>query len=593
LFSPEKLTLLHGRETNSRTTQSRGTGGYLNYDLYKDHFSQYKNLDFRKQQVVALDFIEQSHKPIVCLELSCGAGKSLVGMTYLAMQDGGTYLVSSKSLQSQLRRDFPEAEVMMGRNNFTCRVHRGLSCAECTHTKEHPCNQKSNCLYELKKKAVLKAKYKVLNYHYMFAEMNYIGKFSTPDGVIICDEADTLESVMGNFVNLHVPAYMIKKTRMRPPKKLTAGAKDALEIWIDWANKLKYRLKDEVGKLNSKIKEEETKMGGKPELVIQSKNNYESVINQVAMFTDSVDKSWVCEVKSNSWMKNDTGQSVTFKPTWMTQSLSERYFFRHGSKFVMMSATFPPPQVMGKVLGRPPGDFDYLQMDSRFDKKRRMVYSLGCADLRGKVIDAELPKASAAVNYILSEGYSYDGQKYDTVNTKGIIHTVSWKVNKFIVENDRTGRIVTHNSHNREEVIAKFFADKGNMVLASPSLTRGIDLKHDLARFVIWVKAPFLHLGDKLTQARCYSKPVGNLWYKSACSQEIVQGIGRAMRSEDDWMVGILIDAQIQKLIVDNLSYFAKHFTSALDIDPGGTDHLRWLNDTYGDGSQPQGDIPF
>ena len=49
----------------------------------------------------------------------------------------------------------------------------------------------------------------------------------------------------------------------------------------------------------------------------------------------------------------------------------------------MMSATFPPAEIMGKLLGRPPGDFDYLDLDSSFPVESRMVYSLGVADLDG------------------------------------------------------------------------------------------------------------------------------------------------------------------------------------------------------------------
>lgn len=539
------------------------------FEQYKNMFSNYEQLELREQQKYALDFIGKSAYPIICLEAPCGMGKSLIGMITAAMNNGGTYIVQSKALQFQLARDFPETEVMWGRTNFACQVDKDKSCAECSSSKNKPCLKKAECLYEIKKKMVLASKYRVLNYNYAITEMNYVGRFSTPEGIIICDEADTLENILANFVNLTISSSILRSMNMSLPKKKTAGAKGAIESWVEWAELLGQKIKNKIALLHYKIKEEENKINGKPDVLIQSVNQLSGILEQIRMFSESVNKNWIMEIKENSYI--NAGASVSFKPVWISQELSQKYFFRHGNKFILMSATFPPREVLGKTLGRPPGDIDYLSLDSRFDKKNRMVYSVGCANLTSKEMDVELPKANDTINNILSGGFKVGETEYDTINTKGIIHTVSWKLNKFIVDNDTTGRILTHNSNNREQIIRDFLNSRENVVLASPSLTRGIDLKGDLARFVIWLKCPFLYLGDKLVSARCYSRPIGNMWFSSMAAQEIVQGVGRAMRSEDDYMVGILIDYQIQRLIVNNLKYFAKHFTSAIEIvQPNG-----------------------
>lgn len=546
----------------------------MNFNLYKHQFDNFKDLSLRPQQQQALEFIEQSTKPIIVISGPCGIGKSLLGFIVLAMHDGGIYNVQSKQLQSQLRHDFPEAQCMLGRNNFACIANTDLNCDDCTHTKRSPCSDKYDCYYEMKKRAVLKAKYKILNYAYWIHEVNYIGRFSTPDGVVICDEADVLEGVLSNFINLHVPAYILSKTNMKLPSKITPGAADAINIWKSWAERLKDRLKYQIVKLDQLIQKEENTISGKPAPLLKNRKNIVGIIDRVNIFTQNVNKQWILEVEKSKFKGG--APSVTFKPVWISDDLAHEYLWKHGSKFILMSATFPPKQVLSKTLGRPVGDFDYLSLPSSFPIENRKVWSLGAAKLINKkdkdgipIIDKELPKALDAIDHILIKGY----KDYPILDKKGIIHTWTWKLNKAVVEDDKSGRVITHNSNNKDEVLERFYNSKKPLVLASPSITRGVDLKYDLCRFIIWLKCPFLHLGDKLTSARVYGKdPTGGIWYSSMCAQEIMQGCGRGMRAIDDWCVNILLDRKIQQLIVDSKTnkYFAKYWLESFDIDLEG-----------------------
>ena len=89
-------------------------------DEIKAKFLKFRKLPFRQGQKEAVTEILDSNRKIMVICGPTGTGKSLIGMMCGAAYDRACYLCSSKQLQVQLVHDFPEAEVMMGRNNFLC-----------------------------------------------------------------------------------------------------------------------------------------------------------------------------------------------------------------------------------------------------------------------------------------------------------------------------------------------------------------------------------------------------------------------------------------------------------------------------------------
>ena len=98
----------------------------------------------------------------------------------------------------------------------------------------------------------------------------------------------------------------------------------------------------------------------------------------------------------------------------------------------------------------------------------------------------------------------------------------------------------------------------------SPSSERGSSFNDDMCRFIIFAKAPFLNLGDKMTSTRAYSGKMGNFWYKSNACQTVVQGAGRGMRHKDDYCVTYLLDGNITKMMIDSPKLFPKWFRDAV-----------------------------
>jgi len=275
------------------------------------------------------------------------------------------------------------------------------------------------------------------------------------------------------------------------------------------------------------------------------------------IFMKYVDETWIFqEIKSQ---KRGVPDGISFKPIWTPEELSEKFFFRHAKKFVFLSATFPPVQIMGKLLGQDPKNIDFIDLPSSFPVDRRQVYINVSGNLTNKTFDDEAPKIANRVIEIINEN----------PDVKGIVHSVSYKLAKMITDaamfTDADQRIITHDSKDREQIIDRFKKSDEPLVLISPSIERGLDLPGDLCRLIVWAKCPFLSLGDKLTSQRVYSGRLGSLWYRSLAAQVIVQGCGRGMRSKEDHCVTYVLDAQIKQLLFKNRQLFPKYFFESLE----------------------------
>jgi Rad3-related DNA helicase len=75
--------------------------------------------------------------------------------------------------------------------------------------------------------------------------------------------------------------------------------------------------------------------------------------------------------------------------------------------------------------------------------------------------------------------------------------------------------------------------------LVSPSITEGLDLKHELGRFAIFVKVPFPALGDAWIKRRMQ---LSDEWYKRQTLKEMIQGSGRICRDHSDWGITYILD---------------------------------------------------
>jgi len=130
-----------------------------------------------------------------------------------------------------------------------------------------------------------------------------------------------------------------------------------------------------------------------------------------------------------------------------------------------------------------------------------------------------------------------------------------------------SGRLVSHTAKNKKNMF-KYFKDKEGAVWVSPSSTRGLDLPYDLCEWVVWLKAPFLHIQDPQVSARLYgSGKFGKTWYASDACQSIIQGLGRGFRSEDDYCTTYMLDEQIGRLLKEQAGLFPMWFRDLVEFE--------------------------
>jgi Rad3-related DNA helicase len=519
----------------------------------KNQFSRFEGKDFRPGQQEAIQHIQESDRKVVVVCGPTGSGKSLIGMVTGSTHDRFCYLCSSKQLQRQLTHDFPEAKYMTGRGNFECNQDPHNRTADlCIHTKATPCDLKGVCNYEIHKRAVLDHPIQILNYHYLLNEANYVGKFSDYP-IIICDEADTLEGLLTGFIELRLSRSKLDTLNLSPPRYRTATAKNGLVAWQKWAreesrkkvhNRL-HQLDDYMSNLdpNRELTQDDYR-------VIREHRSLESLNSKLSIFSTHMDESWIFQEQST----NGHADRWIFQPTWLTQDLSHQYFFQHGEKFVLMSATFPPKAVLAEMLGLSTEDIGYIELPSTFPESHRPVYLNPVADMSYRTFEDDLPKLLSEIERILNKH----------PDEKGLIHSVSWKLDGRIMKHLHNPRLIFHSSNTKDEQLARFKAST-NGVFVSPSSTRGVDLPDDDCRFIIIAKAPFQSLGDKLVSSRVHGNGMGAYWYRAVCALDLVQASGRGVRHKEDHCTTYLLDKQIEKLVVDNQNLFPRYWIKSVD----------------------------
>ena len=168
-----------------------------------------------------------------------------------------------------------------------------------------------------------------------------------------------------------------------------------------------------------------------------------------------------------------------------------------------------------------------------------------------KKIDETLPKivedVKKALNYHRTE--------------KGLIHCNSYKIAKHIEDNCWNDRLIFHDTTTRESALQEFMTSGQPKVLISPSMTEGLDLKGDLARWEIIVKIPYPYLGDKQVSKRMEMDPD---WYSWQTCLKLVQSYGRIFRSEDDWGTAYIFDSGAQNFINRNRRILPQWFLDAM-----------------------------
>tara|TARA_R110002124_G_scaffold95271_3_gene239448 strand:+ start:1697 stop:3313 length:1617 start_codon:yes stop_codon:yes gene_type:complete len=524
----------------------------------------------RQEQVIAIDkaltsFLENDKKFFI-LEAGTGVGKSAVGLTLgrilnekLPFDDvfakGSYFLTTQRVLQEQYENDFGRPAGKMSSvyssRNYNCEYHKNNDCK--TSQQMLRTEEKSSrffkkctvdCLYKREKKLFLDSPESVTNFPYFIMESTYSGKI-TPRNFLVVDEAHNAEAVLTKFVEVSVSQYFCEKVvKTKWPEKITPVA------YYKWLRDVyNPKLQKQILYFEQQLENLGLKSRIKDLAAIALKYDMlKSHSNKLTLFLDDYSAdNWVMEVSET---EKRGYVRVTFRAIDVSK-YAETYLFRMGRKVLLMSATILNADGFAKSLGIPKDDYDSISIASPFPVENRPIIHADIGSFSAKVIDYTLPRAKDAVKAIMSEHKK----------EKGIIHCHTYKIANYLKKNIRSKRILTHNSDNRDEVLAKHISSKEPTVLLTPSMTEGVDLKDDASRFQIIVKVPYPYLGDPIIRKRMSKN---DKWYPMKTAMTIVQAYGRSVRSIDDSAITYILDSDWKRFYRQNKDVFPAGFDECL-----------------------------
>lgn len=147
---------------------------------------------------------------------------------------------------------------------------------------------------------------------------------------------------------------------------------------------------------------------------------------------------------------------------------------------------------------------------------------------------------------------------------RGLIQTGSYENAKIIYNSAPASiksRMLIYNDSAEKRKIIKAYKHNNDSILIGPSINEGIDLPDDGCRFIIIVKVPYPSLGNLLVKEKCKLFP---LWYASKTSNNIIQGIGRGNRNEDDYCTTYILDGCFQRLFNDTKEQYSDEMKERL-----------------------------
>lgn len=281
---------------------------------------------------------------------------------------------------------------------------------------------------------------------------------------------------------------------------------------------------------------------------------FQKFVNELNTFLlDAKDASnWIIQFEK----KEDNNIIIQFKPI-NVHLFAHRYFFKHAKKFVIMSATLLDKKMMCDSLGlggiSEKGNVLYIDMQSEFPPKNRKVYSFPIANMEYNQVTKNLPIIYNMIQKIIT--------KHD--NVKGIIHTKSNELTKAIVNNVVSDRTITHLAGDRNKVLAQFTESAYPLVLLSPSIEEGVDLKDELCRFIIILKIPYLSIKDLQIKKKMQ---LNHAWYAWKAIQSLIQSIGRGVRHSEDYCITYILDSRFPAFYRRWNHFFPQWIREAIEI---------------------------
>ena len=555
-----------------------------------------KGFTFRPGQKEAIiDILDSYYNTEVdtyILEAPTGSGKSLIAMICAAViesaGDKGYILTSELALQDQYHQDFKRYGLkwgcIKGADTYQCVVNlMPFSLGECRIQKiSYDQAEKLDCFGECgylnNRKQSIQSNVSLLNYSYALIQRNYVEDQMQSRGAeppflqrdfVFCDEAHRIiDIVQGHF------APRINQDLMEAVKYLDAFQKkngygsSQIAPGLNSVTRLaehendKALLKTHLVSIYNALTTQRKKNAAMAEDSAKKFENWNAVPPEWRRALKSADfvKDVHCKVEDFIKIIAEVGTDKMVKT--VNPSIKEtneivfncieegymvdRYFSQKFGFKILMSATIGNPKYFMSAIGSKNVRFNRIK--SHFNFTESPIYFMPRNRISYKNIDEKIPELAKHVTSILAKH----------PDLAGIIHSGSYSLGKRVYE--ELPLAVQKRIHLYEGSSSKMTAvgklNQGNSVVMGPSLLEGLDLKDDMSRLQIFLKVPYPSMASNFVKEKMNYYP---MWYRWKAETSISQGIGRSIRSSDDWAVTYFLDGCLQDILKDEYS-FSKDF---------------------------------
>jgi Rad3-related DNA helicase len=547
-----------------------------------------KDFVFRPGQLEAIVDILSSYLnsevTTYILEAPTGSGKILIAMICSAfleeMNLRGYILTSELALQDQYIGDFRKYGLnwgsIKGADTYTCAVNMlPFSLGECRIQKlsyeqaeQLPCWEE--CGYLTNRKRAIESPVSLLNYSYALIQRNYVEEQQQKQGhgvpfpsrdFVFCDEAHRIIDIVQShfsprinqeFVDAIKYLETFQKKNGYGGEVLSANLISLVFLIQEEENKniikghlqkfynylVKQRYKDKM------VAEDAAKK-------FQDWNAVPSDWRRALAYMDRV-KDVYCKVEdylkilensSTEKMVKTVNQTLKDTPEIIFNYVDEgymvdRYFSKKFGFKVLMSATFGNPKYFLKAFGGKNARFNRIK--STFDFAKSPIYLMYKNRLSYRNIEEKTPLLAESLCSILDRH----------PDLSGIVHSGSYSLAKKVwnlLPKAHQDRIhLYEGTQEKINAISKIVGESSKKVVMGPSLLEGLDLKDDHSRLQVFLKVPYPSLANNFVKEKMKHYPD---WYRWRACVSVLQGVGRSVRSQEDWAITYFLDGCLQDII--------------------------------------------
>jgi Rad3-related DNA helicase len=512
----------------------------------------------RKEQRDALEFINSEYQKnktnkFYLLNLPVGIGKS-----YLALMISDWYkknvskfarvdiITNSKILQDQYEDTFESISGLRGKENYECEAY-SCSCAQGAEFNRLNKTSCEECPYSTSRENYISGGVSLTNFYLYILYAIYNPKLMESRGarVLIVDEAHDFDDVMSDFVSIKITETIIKKMKFSNEREIIKRLKavNTIDNYVQFLSFLNGEILDtceqmEKGMGSAPRSAKVDKRDLKISKVISEKNSDVKLMNQITdlkqyqlkieVFLKEYKENpnnWVLE---SNWNEKLRQRELSLEPIWAFDYL-DKYVFSQYDMVFLMSGTILDKNLFCQLNGLDVSKAVYYSIGSPFPLKNRPIFYMPIGKMSFKSKEDTFKNYVPYIKKLL--------EKYK--NKKGVIHTNSFELAKWIQDSIKDPRLIFHDSSNKDEMLKMHFESEEPTVIVSPSMDTGVSFDNDKARFQIIAKVPYPSLGSQKNKMRQSNNPD---WYSWKTVSGLVQMTGRPVRSNTDYADTIIID---------------------------------------------------